>query len=46
MTVYRRSIVNDFEQPRYHEFAQWKIFEGENPDTFINMYQLWVRKGE
>jgi len=24
--------------------VSWKIFEEENPDTFSNMYQFWVRK--
>jgi hypothetical protein len=22
----------------------WHVFETENPDTFANMYQFWVRK--
>lgn len=25
--------------------AKWQIFENENPDTFIGMYQFWVQKG-
>ena len=24
--------------------GNWQIFENENPDTFINMYQVWVQK--
>ena len=24
--------------------ANWQIFENENPDTFIGMYQFWVQK--
>lgn len=24
--------------------GNWQIFENENPDTFINMYQFWVQK--
>lgn len=24
--------------------AQWRVFEDENPDTFIGMYQFWVQK--
>lgn len=24
--------------------AQWQVFEEENPDTFIGMYQFWVQK--
>jgi len=23
---------------------QWQIFENENPDTFIGMYQFWIQK--
>jgi hypothetical protein len=22
----------------------WQVFENENPDTFIGMYQFWVQK--
>lgn len=24
--------------------GQWQIFENENPDTFIGMYQFWIQK--
>jgi 2-polyprenyl-3-methyl-5-hydroxy-6-metoxy-1,4-benzoquinol methylase len=24
--------------------AQWQIFESENPDTFVGMYQFWIQK--
>jgi hypothetical protein len=24
--------------------AQWQLFENENPDTFVGMYQFWVQK--
>lgn len=24
--------------------AQWQIFEDENPDTFVGMYQFWIQK--
>ena len=24
--------------------AQWQIFEEENPDTFVGMYQFWIQK--
>ena len=24
--------------------ANWQIFENENPDTFIGMYQFWVQR--
>ena len=23
---------------------QWQIFENENPNTFIGMYQFWIQK--
>ena len=25
--------------------AQWQVFENENPDTFVGMYQFWIQKG-
>ena len=24
--------------------GQWQIFENENPDTFVGMYQFWIQK--
>jgi SAM-dependent methyltransferase len=24
--------------------AQWQVFEDENPDTFVGMYQFWIQK--
>jgi Flp pilus assembly protein TadD/2-polyprenyl-3-methyl-5-hydroxy-6-metoxy-1,4-benzoquinol methylase len=24
--------------------AQWQVFENENPDTFVGMYQFWIQK--
>jgi hypothetical protein len=24
----------------------WNIFERENPDTFVSMYQFWIQKGD
>jgi len=24
---------------------QWQVFEHENPDTFLGMYQFWIQKG-
>ena len=24
--------------------AQWQLFENENPDTFVGMYQFWIQK--
>ncbi len=35
---------------RFHDdraatnLEQWQIFENENPDTFIGMYQFWIQK--
>jgi SAM-dependent methyltransferase len=26
------------------DLALWQIFENENPDTFVGMYQFWVQK--
>jgi tetratricopeptide (TPR) repeat protein/2-polyprenyl-3-methyl-5-hydroxy-6-metoxy-1,4-benzoquinol methylase len=24
--------------------AQWQVFENENPDTFVGMYQFWIQR--
>ena len=24
--------------------AQWQLFENENPETFVGMYQFWIQK--
>ena len=26
------------------DLGQWQIFESENPDTFMSMYQFWIQK--
>lgn len=26
--------------------ARWQVFENENPDTFVGMYQFWVQKSQ
>ena len=26
--------------------SHWELFEHENPDTFIGMYQFWIQKIE
>ena len=26
------------------KLSQWQIFENENPDTFLGMYQFWIQK--
>jgi Tfp pilus assembly protein PilF/SAM-dependent methyltransferase len=41
--LYRQRFSDN---PDATNLAQWHIFERENPNTFVNMYQLWVRKGE
>ena len=25
--------------------SQWQVFQNENPDTFVGMYQFWIQKG-
>jgi tetratricopeptide (TPR) repeat protein/SAM-dependent methyltransferase len=27
------------------DLSQWQVFESENPQTFVGMYQFWVQKG-
>ena len=41
MVGYRRRFPND---PTATDLEQWSIFEKENPDTFLGMYQFWVKK--
>jgi SAM-dependent methyltransferase len=41
--LYRRRFPDN---PDAADLVQWQTFERENPETFLNMYQLWVRKGE
>ena len=41
LTSYRTQFPND---PQCRNLAQWKLFEQKNPDTFRNMYQLWLQK--
>jgi Tfp pilus assembly protein PilF/SAM-dependent methyltransferase len=31
-------------EPAMRDIDAWHVFETENPDTFANMYQFWVRK--
>lgn len=26
------------------DLARWQVFETENPDTFVGMYQFWIQK--
>ncbi len=39
--AYRRRFPDDRAAT---SLAQWQIFENENPDTFIGMYQFWIQK--
>jgi tetratricopeptide (TPR) repeat protein/SAM-dependent methyltransferase len=39
--AYRRRYPED---PAATDFARWRVFEQENPDTFVGMYQFWVKK--
>ena len=39
--AYRLRFPNDCAATN---LAQWHIFEDENPDTFICMYQFWIQK--
>lgn len=41
LSAYKRRFPND---KAAIDLAQWQIFEHENPDTFIGMYQFWVQK--
>lgn len=39
--AYKNCFPND---PSATNLDQWKIYEEENPNTFIAMYQFWVQK--
>lgn len=39
--AYRRRFPAD---PAATDLTQWQIFENENPDIFIGMYQFWIHK--
>lgn len=43
MTLYRQRFPDD---PAGTSLDNWHIFEQENPDTFIQMYQFWVQREE
>ena len=38
---YRLRFPDD---PAATDLSQWQVFEDENPDTFVGMYQFWVQK--
>lgn len=38
---YRMRFPDD---PAATDLSQWRVFEDENPDTFVGMYQFWVQK--
>ena len=41
MRAYKNRFPND---PAATNLDQWRIYEEENPDTFIGMYQFWTQK--
>ena len=41
MRAYKNRFPND---PAATNLDQWRIYEEENPDTFISMYQFWTQK--
>lgn len=41
MSLYRLRFPDD---PAANSLGNWHVFEEENPDTFIQMYQFWVQK--
>lgn len=41
LAAYKTRFPND---PAAINLSQWQIFENENPDTFIGMYQFWLQK--
>jgi len=41
--AYKNRFPND---PSATNLDQWHIYEQENPNTFIGMYQLWIQKSE
>lgn len=38
---YKRRFPNDHAAT---DLGQWQVFEGENPDIFLSMYQFWIQK--
>ena len=41
LQAYRRRFPAD---PAASDLLQWQVFENENPDIFIGMYQFWIHK--
>ena len=41
--AYKNRFPND---PSATNLDQWHIYEEENPNTFIGMYQFWIQKSE
>jgi len=39
--TYNKSFLNDMSATN---LEQWHLYEEENPDTFIGMYQFWIQK--
>jgi len=43
LAAYRARFPDD---PAAVDLANWNAFEQDNPETFIEMYQFWVQRGE
>jgi len=41
LQAYRRRFPDDRAATN---LGRWEIFENENPDTFLGMYQFWIQK--
>ena len=41
--AYKNRFPND---PSATNLDQWHVYEEENPNTFIEMYQFWIQKSE
>ena len=41
LRTYKNRFQND---PSATNLNQWHIYEEENPDTFLSMYQFWIQK--
>lgn len=41
LAAYRARFPND---PAMVRLENWQVFEAEQPQTFLGMYQFWVQK--
>ena len=45
MIIQKKSSLNNFPNDKKNtSLDNWHQFEINNPDTFISMYQFWIRK--